>query len=139
MDYIEKIKKQKKEIARTEKVLELYPDIKEKIDRWSNKRLSSPSINSKTDRVHINHNCGCCEDSILQAWPYKIVNGIEVFSDPACFVIGEKIPFYYGLGERSYDNWQEELRKENITETVINQIQKFFDDNKPQHIEYVDD
>ena len=139
MSYIENLKKTKKEMLQMEKVLELYPDIEEHTDRWSNKRISSSSINSETDQVFINHNCGCCDDSPLQVWPYKNVNGIEVFSNPACFIIGEKIPFYSGIGERPYDNWQEKLRKENITETVINKRQIFFNDNKPQHIEYVDD
>ena len=133
MSYIEKIKKQKEEIAKIEKILELYPDIKENIDRWSNKKLSSLSINSETDQIYIDHNCGCCEDSPLQVWPYKNVKGIKVFSNPACFMVGEKNQ--WGSGDIEYDGWQDKLRKENIPEIVINKIQMFFNDNKPEDYE----
>ena len=133
MSYKEKLKKQKDEITKIEKVLKLYPDIEENRDRWGDIKFSSPSINPETDHIFINHNCGCCSDSPLQVWPYKTIEGIKVFSKPACFVVGEMNA--YGSGERPYDNWEERFRKENIPETVIDQIQIFFNENKPEDCE----
>lgn len=129
----DKIKQQKFELNKIEKALELYPDIEENRDRWGDEKLSSPSINVETDSVLINHNCGCCPDSPLQAWPYRMVEGVKVFSKPACFTVGEENQ--WGCGEIEYDNWQEKLRKENIPEKVIDQVQEFFNNNKPEDYE----
>lgn len=133
MNYTDKLKKQKEEISRTEKVLGLYTDIEESRDRWGDIKLSSPSINAETDNILINHNCGCCPDSPLQVWPYKIIEGFKVFSKPACFMVGEQNQ--WGYGEIEYDGWQDKLRKENITEIVINKVQEFFNNNKPEDYE----
>ena len=144
MDYMEKVKQKRKELTeklreqredldRTEKAIGLYPDIEEHSDRWGTKRLSSPSVNKDTDKVFIKHNCGCCPDSPLEAWPYKNVEGVRVFSKPAYFMVGEKNQ--WGFGEIEYPNWQEILRKENIPEKVIIQVQEFFNNNPPEDCE----
>lgn len=135
----EKLERELDELLRKKKLLEIYPDIRESTGRWGDVRLISQHVNELVDDVDICHSCGCCEDAPVQAWPFKVVNGVKVFSDPSKFVIGEKVPSYSGMGDRPYDNWQEELEKAGITQIVISKIQKYFKDNTPKHIEYIDD
>lgn len=116
-----------------EKLVEKYWDIAEYTDRWESKRFSTRMVNTEVDCVMMKHNCGCCDDSPLEAWPYKLVEGTEVYSNPAFFFIGEKNND--GTGDKPYDNWQEKLRKENITEYVIGKIQEYLDANPPIDIE----
>jgi len=99
----------------------------------------SKSVNNKANEVWFNHNCGCCPDSPLQAWPHIIhkETGTKIHSNPACFMVGEQVAF--GIGEQPYDNWQEKLKKENISSTVIKKIKEFFKENKPRHYELEND
>lgn len=127
MELKEKLEQQEKKIENQKKLLEKFPGIKEHSDRWGTIRLISKEINTIADEVFINHNCGCCPDSPIQAWPYKEFFGIEVFSDPTQFFIGQQNQF--GIGEIPDSDWEEELRKENISEEVIRKIQQYFDEN----------
>ena len=135
----EQLKKEQLEIQSRLKVLDLFPDLRQTTDRWSHKYFCTSKVNSIVDSADIRHNCGCCEDSPLEIRPYKKIEGIEIYSDPPCFTVGEKIPFYAGTGEREYDGWEDEMRKENISETIIQMTREHFNANKPKHIEYVDD
>jgi hypothetical protein len=101
-------------------------DLLEHRDRWSNIRYYSPKINKIADNVEIHHTCGCCSDAPLIARPYVVVNGINLYSDPPKFGIGEGL---YGGGDRPDSHWQEQFKDFNPIITEI--IQKYFDDNKP--------
>lgn len=127
MNLQEKIKQEEKEIENKKKLLERFPDLEEHRDRWGNIRFISSEINTIADKVFINHNCGCCPDSPLQAWPYKEFFGIKVFSNPTQFFVGQKNQF--GIGDIPDQDWEEELRKENISEEAIKEIQKYFNEN----------
>ena len=131
---LQRIKEQIAELNNQKKVIEKYWDISENIDRWSTKRFSTAMINSEVNDVMIKHNCGCCEDSPLEAWPFKEIEGIKVYSKPAYFYIGEKNA--YGIGDNPDEDWQALMRKSNIAEPVIKIIQKYFDDNPPTKCEY---
>ena len=135
----DELEAKQKELNSMRKISELFPDIKEHRNRWGTIRLTTKDANSKTNQAQICHSCGCCEDAPLQAWPYLEVDGIKVFSDPPYFTVGEKIPYYYGMGERPYDEWEQKLRDANIPESIISIVQDYFNENKPKHVEYVDD
>ena len=132
---LQTIEDQITELNNKKKVVEKYFDISEYIDRWGTKRLSTTAINKEVNCVIIKHNCGCCDDSPLEAWPYKLINGIEVYSKPAHFYIGEKNA--YGCGDEPEDDWQKDLRIAEIPEFIINKIQEYFNSNPPK--EYEDD
>lgn len=113
------------------KLLKDFPDLHKSIDRWSRVRLYSKQANAQTNDVDINHNCGCCNDSPLEARPFILINNIKVFSDPDRFTVGQKVD--YGCGDKAYDDWQNALRKENIPEIIIEKIQEYFTENPPKY------
>ena len=129
MDINEKIKEAEQESSRLKRAKELYPNVNIGKDRWGTERLFSSSVNDKVDKVNIHHSCGCCPDAGLLARPYLIVDGITIYSDPSSFYIGQQNE--WGLGEIECELWEEDLRKKNITEEVIQQIRKYLDDNPP--------
>jgi len=136
MDISEKIDELEKEkseldfeIKKLKKVQKIYPDIKTNVNRWSQERLSSKEVNSIVDEVEISHNCGCCDDSPLEVWPYKVVEGLRIFSNPSRFTVADKNA--YGCGNIPYDCWEEKLKKENISEVVIKKVEKYLEENSP--------
>ena len=137
MDISEKIQKLEKEvseinfeIAKLKNIQKEYPDIKTHTNRWKTERLFSKKVNNIVNKVDISHNCGCCEDSPLEAWPYKLIKGLEIFSDPCCFQVGHKNA--YGIGECPYDDWEEKFKKNNISEVVIKKVKKYFKEYPPE-------
>jgi len=137
MELKEKILQEETQIFAKKKLLEMFPDLSEHRDRWGRTRLMSSHINGVADEVFMNHNCGCCDDSPLQAWPYKTVNGIAVFSNPTCFCVGEK--YAYGFGDRPFDDWEKDFREASISEVAIKKIQEYFDENKMEDFDDDDD
>ena len=131
----EEIEKREKELEGLKECLNRFPDLEWDIDRWSNKRLSSPSINKQATDVEFNHNCSCCADSPFQAWPHQVYKGVKIYSKPACFIIGEKNQ--YGIGDTPYTDWQEKLKENNINNIVIERIEEYFKENPP--IDYDND
>jgi len=121
----------------TLKLIEKYPDLHEKTDRWNKRRLCSKKVNGVVNKCFIKHSCGCCADSPLEVWPYIIEGNILVFSDPCGILIGEANAC--GSGEIPNEGWQEDLREESISEEVINQVQKYLDENPPQPYDDEDD
>ena len=105
-----------------------FGDIWKDTNRWNVKRYSSKSVNSIVDKVECRHNCGCCPDSPIEVWPYTEFNGVKIYSDPPSFNVGEA---NCHDGETPYDNWQEKLRTALIAEVVIQQIEAWFEKNKP--------
>jgi hypothetical protein len=119
------------EIAYKNKLLSLierFPDLKENKNRWNHVRLSSKLVNSSTNDAEIKHNCGCCDDSPLEVWPYAEIEGLRVFSDPASFTVGQKS----GLGDIPYPGWDERMRKSNIPQIVIDRVNAYFDAHLPE-------
>lgn len=103
------------------KLKEIYPDIKTYTGRWKKEVFCSPSVNPLVNRFEHRFNCGCCSDSDFEVWPYLETEFGNIYSDPACFKIGEKC--YYG-GASPYPNWRNKLT--NISEIVIKQIEDYF-------------
>jgi len=64
----------------------------------------------------------------LYAMPYIERNGQRIYSDPAQIGIGEK-PGYWRSGEKSWDDWQEEVKKHGLPDHIIAKIEQFFKDN----------
>lgn len=124
----DKVKRLLEEADALEKIQQQFPGLSDYEDRWGNKYLKSKCVNSIVNEVWFNHNCGCCPDSPLQAWPYIEVFGRKVHSDPACFIIGERNQF--GVGDKEYSGWEEKLRKEGIGEAVISIVREYFINNR---------
>lgn len=120
-----------KQIDTTNKLLELYPDLDYQIDRWKNFRYTSSAVTTTADKVYIHHSCGCCGDAALLARPYVEVSvaddTVKVFSNPGYFTIGERA---YS-GDHPDPGWRTRLREHNIQESVIEQIERYFEVHAP--------
>lgn len=90
-------------------------------DRWDNIYYYSSKINNLANNVEIYHACTCCSDAILIARPYIVVNGINLFSNPPTFNIGEG----HDDCNICYGNWQNQFKEFNPI--IIEIIQKYFD------------
>lgn len=126
MNLREKIITQVEDLNKQIAILSKFPDVEEYRGRWKT-IWKSPSVNSLVNDVHIHHNCGCCEDSPLEAWPFIEVDGVCIYSDPPRFVVGEKS----GSGEREYVNWSKALVDKGIPQKILDKIQENFDKNPP--------
>ena len=120
-----------------EKILNKFPDLLIHTNRWKRERYYSKSVNSIVDQYDIGHNCGCCGDSPVEVCPYIKVEGENIYSDPAMFIIGEADP--WNGGDKSYDGWKSELRSANIPEKMIEQISIRFVKNEEDIEEYCEE
>jgi len=112
-----------------------FPDLQRISDRWNHIRYSSALVNSQAKHAKIRHSCGCCPDTPLLVYPYITIDGVEINSEPTGIIIGKENQ--WGEGERPNTNWKEKLQKHNISSTVIDIVQQYFDDNPP--VDYEDD
>lgn len=128
IEILRKEAKQKLEKAQNiENLLMKFPDLNRFVGRWEKEVFCSRSVNSIVDKYDRRYNCGCCEDSPLEIWPYIETEYGKVYSYPACFRVGERSGF---SSSRPYDNWKERLEKENISENIIKKIESFFEYEK---------
>lgn len=126
----------RKEAARVDReagLLEKYPDLEEISFRWNKRCLSSKGVNRHVDKVDIRHNCGCCQGSPIEVFPYKNVGDVVIYSKPARFSVGQQNA--YGYGERPHEDWQEELIEAEINPIVIKIIDDWFNANPLEEFE----
>jgi len=123
--------KSRVEIIMGEDGRELYaefPDIWMHSSRWHTQRMCSVKVNPIATHVDIRHNCGCCSDSPIELWPYLEFRGHKIYSDPCGLCVGEA---NYGDGENPREGWQDLLRGHKLNETIIEQVARWFEKNKP--------
>ncbi len=114
------------------KMLEEYPDLQKFVGRWNKVVYYSKSVNGKVNRFDLRHNCGCCNDSPLELWPYIETPNGNVYSDPPRFSIGER---HWISGDKPYKGWKAELEKAGIPEAIIGAVGVHFDRCKQERIE----
>jgi hypothetical protein len=119
------------EVERLTRLAIEFPNLQKHVGRWNKVAYYSISVNSRVDQVELRHNCGCCHDSPLEAWPYLEVSGGRVYSDPPCFSVGEK---HYQGGDKPYPRWREELKAVGISDEVIEVISVHFRSDKEARI-----
>ena len=115
------LKDQAKDI---ERLVEVFPDLEISTNRWKTERYTSVSVNDRATDVIIGYNCGCCEDKPVEVWPYLVHAGQQIYSRPPSFMVGERNP--YSGRDKSYPDWQTDLRKANISESVIKIVEEYF-------------
>jgi hypothetical protein len=129
-EQIQKIKnsiaKQETELANLAVAEIEFPDLKIHINRWNTQRCTSTKAITLADKCEIAHNCGCCNDSPTELWPYTEFNGLKIFAEGIPFHIGERC---YCYGEKEYDGWQEKLRAKGLREEIITQAEEWFKKN----------
>jgi hypothetical protein len=105
-------------------LLEMYPNLRQRTGRWKKVVYSSGDVNKVVDRFDIRHNCGCCNDSPLEVWPYLETPHGNVYSDPPEFRVGQKEPFYGGDVPRK--GWEQEMRSAEIPDAIIGAVSMHF-------------
>jgi hypothetical protein len=125
-----KAKEDSDRLALIQSLTEKFPDLKVATNRWGRQRYSSALVNPIADKVHFGHNCGCCNDSPLEARPYIEVLGTEVFSSPDCFMVGERdiSQSYY---DNAYSGWEDELEKAGISQKAVDRVSRYLEAHEP--------
>lgn len=125
------------ELKQIRLLLEIFPDLEIKTDRWKNRRFSASTANSKVEDFYTAHSCGCCSDSPLFAYPYLEINGARVHSEPERFYIGERCS-YTASGELYDSDCIEKLEECQIAKPIIDRIEKLVS-QEPEYVEDDDD
>lgn len=123
----EALERAQKTVAEVTALKERFPDLHVTVDRWARKRYSSKLVNPIADQVDMQHNCGCCADSPLEARPYIRWNGVSVFASPDHYRVGEKTSS--GLDD-PYEAWEAGMRDYGISETAIQLVGEYFEEQK---------
>lgn len=116
-----------RKVAEAEKLAELakfYPDLKKRTGRWGKVAYYSLAANEQVTDFDARHNCGCCSDSPLEIWPYVHTPYGNVYSDPPCFTVGERIPYYEEAEreDRAYPNWDKAMTDAKIPDRIIDRV-----------------
>jgi len=117
------------EAERLAKLAELYPDLRKHVGRWNKVAYCSASVNSQVTKFDMRHNCGCCNDSPLEIWPYVETPHGKIHSDPPMFFVGER---KWGGGDRPYADWDGKLRAAGIPEEVIHRVGLHLSDDEDE-------
>lgn len=128
---IQESAKQNAEAQRLSALSTEFPDLQKRVGRWNKVAYYSKSVNTKVQRFDIRHNCGCCNDSPLEVWPYLETPHGKVYSDPPMFQVGEK---HWISGDKPYSGWKVKLRNADIPEEIIGAVQVHFDQCKQDRI-----
>ena len=134
----EKIEKIKAEIEKLQSEWVLmeaakaaYPDLKVHTNRWGTVRYTSAKAIALADKIEIAHNCGCCNDSPIELWPYMeyksggINVAFRIYAEGIPFCIGEKCCGCYG--EKFDYGFGEKLRQKGLSEEIIKQATEWFE------------
>jgi hypothetical protein len=113
------------EAEHLEKMLITYPDLRRYEGRWKKIVFCSASVNSRVTNYDQRFNCGCCEDSPLEIWPYLETATDRVYSDPPNFTVGERDDSRTYRGVRAYDGWKDKFIKAGISEGVTAQVEAY--------------
>lgn len=111
--------KHDQEAARIQRLRVTFPDLNVRVGRWGKTALFSASVNGRVDAFDARHNCGCCQDSPLEIWPYLTTEDGPVYSDPPCFFVGQRVN---GGDDRLDWNWREQLLDASLPVSLINKI-----------------
>jgi len=119
------------EVERLAKMAAAIPDLKKYTGRWNKVAYYSASHNEKVSDYDMRHNCGCCNDSPLEIWPYVETEYGKIYSDPPCFTVGER---HWISGDKPYDGWEKKLKDAHIPEAIIEKIAYHFQSDKEDRI-----
>ena len=107
-----------------EALLKLYPNIRKRTGRWNKVAFYSKDVNATATRFDIRYNCGCCNDSPLEVWPYAETLQGNVYTDPPDFRVGRKEP--WGGGDLPEKGWDKQMRDAGISESIISAVSMRF-------------
>lgn len=127
-DYINKLELEISKLIQKkqniEKILEIYPDLETRLDRWNKEYFVSKMATPQMTECHIHHNCGCCSDSPVEVKPYIMVDGFKINANPLSVFVGEKDPYKYR--DIRYPDWKERLEEAGYSQSIIDRANSYF-------------
>jgi len=111
------------EAARLQALHAEFPDLQKRVGRWKKVAYFSKTANPLVKRFDIRHNCGCCNDSPLEIWPYVESPHGNVYSDPPMFQVGER---HWISGDTPYPGWKGKMKEAGIPEDIIGAVGMHF-------------
>ncbi len=124
--------KKVEEALRVERLQRLYPDLTEKVGRWGKVVYRSPSVNSLVTDYETRFNCGCCNDSPLELWPYIETPHGRVYSNPCGMFIGERHSGMRHAIPRA--GWRQSLEKHGLPSELLDRVEKHFESQRNRAI-----
>lgn len=113
-----------------------YTDVVVHTNKDGFQRLCSASINEYVNQMEIAHSCGCCEGAQLLIYPFCVVEGQKVFSNPPHFTVG--FSNRYGFGEVPLTDWKVELKRAGINQLVIDKVAEYLKRHPPIDYDSID-
>jgi len=113
-------KKSQKEADLLRGLLAEFPDLEIRTGRWNKVAYVSASVNSKVTDYDVRYNCGCCNDSPREVWPFVETPLGKVYSNPPYFFVGKRDEYIGGCVADI--GWDEQLRKAGIPDALIDRI-----------------
>ena len=124
------------EAERLAKMMTDIPDLKKHTGRWNKVAYYSVSFNDKVTDYDMRHNCGCCNDSPLEIWPFAETAHGRVYSDPPCFGVGER---HWISGDKPHPGWKKTMRDARIPEKIIERVSYHFQMDRESRIADVEE
>lgn len=110
------------EAARLSALLEMYPDLTLKTDRWRRTVACSKAINASATDYELYYSCGCCTDPALYVRVYCVTPLGKVYGLPLHVEIGERDEI-----DLPIEDWDVTLRELGYREEMIERLQEHFD------------
>ena len=130
-NYIAKLEFQifenRKTISALKRVKNKYPKLKviwpgRYSECFNSPCFNSPEINPIANKINIYYSHRCSQDTSLMLNCFIEANGLKIYSDPFEMTIGDtNNREAYVL----FKNWEEEVKKENFSDNIIEQIKEF--------------
>ena len=124
------------EAERLKALMKEFPDLQKYVGRWNKVAYYSKTVNEKVQRFDLRHNCGCCNDSPLEVWPYLETPHGKVYSDPPQFVVGER---HWISGDVPHSGWKKLLQEAHLPEAIIGAISAHFREDAEYRKSLADD
>lgn len=108
---------------------EVYPDLRVHRDKKDVVRYCSETINGEVDTVDFTHACSCCTGAAVLVWPFTVVDGIRVYSDPPHFDIGHLHDFGFGVVPGEY--WKAKMMEAQVCPLILKKVDDYLAKHRP--------
>lgn len=120
------------EAARLTALVEIYPDLRKSMNRWSRTFYSSQAVNATATDYEIGYSCGCCSDAAMYVRFYVQTCHGKVFAEPFQKCIGELDGEYY---DSPSNDWEECVRAMQVPERLIDRLRTHFAEEEHRKLE----
>jgi hypothetical protein len=116
---------------------EVYPDLRVHRDKKDVVRYCSEMINGEVDTMDIGQSCSCCTGAAVVVWPFTIVDGVRIYSNPPHFDIGHLHDFGFGVVPNA--DWKAKLMEQNVCPLILKKVDDYLARHRPVSYDAVDE